>query len=246
MRLPETTLSTGGYVPAEAWQITRRRIGVNASRLCMVFPGYTWTVAAEGMHHAAGQGSTGELIDELTRRGFDVFIPQLDGTGDFGRDASATALDAAVAWAAARGLATTNMVAYVVSMGALTLFNAWKTRLSMFKAAALAIPGLDLADLHDNDRGGTATPIETAYTNLAGYEAAVATHNPAAAGAAEVFDGKPIRAWISSNDTTTPPEIAEAWMTRQGGDAVTFGAAGHGRVGLPTADIAAFLAGHVT
>jgi pimeloyl-ACP methyl ester carboxylesterase len=106
---------------------------------------------------------------------------------------------------------------------------------------------VDLAAHHDTPTSaGDTAEIETAYTNLAGYQANVAAYNPAASPAS--FTGVPIKAWHASDDTRAPTAWMTSFRTAVGGSAFAFqdlGAVGHNPSTTDPAQVASFVAAQV-
>lgn len=124
------------------------------------------------------------------------------------------------------------------SMGAAAALNWARQNLSSVKAIALLIPAVDVDDIHDNNRNGYAAEIETAYTNLAGWDAAVSTHNPVTY-AAELT-GIPIKVWYSSSDPICVPATASAFATASGATLRSLGAVGHTSATVDASEITDF------
>lgn len=143
-----------------------------------------------------------------------------------------------------KGAKADKALLYGASMGGLCALNWARANPTLVAAVALLIPVVDLADMHDSNRGGYAASIEAAYTNLAGYTAAVAAHNPAVH--ASDFASIPIKAWYSGNDPVALPGPVTSFVSGAGSaSAVNMGNLGHSTVGAPAStgsDIAAFLA----
>jgi dienelactone hydrolase len=182
-------------------------------------------------------------VASLRAAGFVVLAIDASGIQNWGNDASATAIDAALDWAEDRaGADTSNGIATMgFSMGNLTILNwAKQSTANRAKVAAYAgiIPALDIDDIHDFNRSGSASHIETAYGGLAAYNAAEPTHNPSRYPEYYTFPG---RLWSSSNDTVCLPAITAAFGAGAGMDVVTFGAVGHAITGLDPDDVTEFL-----
>lgn len=171
----------------------------------------------------------------LARSGIPVLSADLGGSDTWGNDASLAALSDAWSYLKGLGASPDGVLLFGGSMGALTALNWIRENPAEVEAVGLAVPALNLADLHDNDRGGVAASIEAAYGGAAGYAAALSEHNAWAN--REDFEGVRVRVFYSENDEITLPEFALDLVEAAGaaGDAVSLGAVGHasGFVALP-------------
>lgn len=97
------------------------------------------------------------------------------------------------------------------SMGALCALNYLRYHAANVSAVALIVPATNLEDLHDNHAGAYTSSIETAFTNNAGYLAALATHSPFHH--PEAYDlGVPIFALISDDDSIAIASSSKAFI----------------------------------
>ena len=113
------------------------------------------------------------------------------------------------------------------SLGALGALG-WASRnRSRVLAVAATLPIVDLADVHDHDRGGFASEIETAYGGRQGYDDQVAGHNPAALVA--TLAGLRFKAWYSTDDPIASAPALEAFVDALGPPAAarSLGPIGH-------------------
>lgn len=147
----------------------------------------------------------------------------------WGNDTGQSRLGSAWAYVkTAFGAKTDKVVLYGISMGMLVCLN-WARANPSSVAAIVGISGVvDLADMHDQNRGGYAAEIETAYTNLAGYTSAVAAHNPAVH--ATDFVGIPMKLWRSSDDTIAIPSLTDTFAATAGATIVNAGSGGGGHI----------------
>jgi pimeloyl-ACP methyl ester carboxylesterase len=140
----------------------------------------------------------------------------------------------------ANGAATDKVFLLGVSMGALLCCN-W-ARLNPTKVAAMALvtPAVDLANVHNVTRPDLAAEINTAYTDAAGYAAALPTHNPAQYAAS--LSGLPVKAWYSTDDTNVTASTVTAFAAAVGTSAqvVNLGAVGHSAGTMDPLDVATF------
>lgn len=191
-------------------------------------------------HGAAGSEASwftfaGELMD-MASNGWVVYSPLLSGASPWGNDTSTTKLDAQwTAMQAAYPVKTDKLCIWCSSMGASTAINFARRNPTKVAAIGGTIPVLDQDDIHDNNRGSFAAAIETAYTNLAGWNAAEPTNNPINNAAS--LSAIPMKFWTSSDDPVCLPAKATAWASAHGNTTlVDLGAIGHT---VPTAPIRA-------
>jgi hypothetical protein len=94
-------------------------------------------------------------------------------------------------------------------------------------AVAATLPVVDLADVHDHDRGGFASEIETAYGGPSGYAEQIGNHNPAVH--VSSLAGLRFKAWYSNNDPIANAAALTAFVDALGppATAVSLGAIGH-------------------
>jgi alpha-beta hydrolase superfamily lysophospholipase len=109
------------------------------------------------------------------------------------------------------------VLVYGGSMGALTALVWAMNNPTLVLGVGGIIPVVNLADVHDNNRGGHAASIETAYGGAAGYAAAVAAHNPAANPG--LLASMPIKLWTGGNDAVATPGAASAFVAAVGSNA---------------------------
>lgn len=104
------------------------------------------------------------------------------------------------------------------------------------------VPAVDPQDIHDNNRGGFAAAIETAYGGAGGYAAAMPSHNPFANQSEIAALGIPMRLYYSTDDTITLSSKITAFAAGVGAQAVSLGAKAHSPVTVPADDVLSFLA----
>lgn len=169
------------------------------------------------------------------------------GIRHWGNDAFQTKMTAAVAYLRGTVKASAAPVHVVaVSMGGMAL-NWVRSHLSDVASFTGLYPATNLDQIHDLGGLGQ-THIETAYTDAAGYEAALPTHDPFA-NAAAYRDAVWMRLWYSSADTTVPPDQTEAFAAAVGGSrcsTVSLGASVHGDMDVLDAEqVKAFVGAHL-
>lgn len=184
-------------------------------------------------------------VRRLAARGLAVLCTDLGGARTWGNPTALTRIDQAWTWMKANlGVATDQMLLYGGSMGASAALNYTRANPANVAAVAGVKPVLDIDDIHDNDRSGLAASIETAYGNLAGWDAAKATHNPATYAAA--LQGVPMRFWPSTNDPICLYSIAQSFAAASGAEMVDVGATFHTfpAAGLDHDSVADFMLAH--
>lgn len=164
---------------------------------------------------------------ELAYRGVTCGAPDLAGISTWGNDAFKSAIDAAISYLASNhGTRTDKVAFYGVSMGGLCL-NWMLDNLSKVVAAALVVPVMALEAMHDRDPTGWGVLIDGAYTDHAGFVAALPTHDPMRNTAAFRTIKDRIRVFYSSNDTTVVPSEVLGFARAAEIEAVNVGAIGH-------------------
>lgn len=164
-----------------------------------------------------------------------VLCPSLtaDNT-DFGNPASLDAIDDVIAWSGTQYGTRTDKVGYMGgSMGGWRALNHIRYHPNLLAACALAIPGVDLQGTHDRNPLGLAPTIEAAYGGLAGYTAALQTHDPGRH--PELYTGvaDKIQLWYSSTDLVVTAAECTTFATAAGVTAIDFGPYGHVGPGDP-------------
>lgn len=147
-----------------------------------------------------------------------------DGVGDATTGSGKAALDALEAMGA---VGPHDGIGF--SMGCLNLLNIGKRAPTRLRRLVLTSPVLDPGDIHDNNRGGLATSIETAAGGAGSYAAWIDAHNPnhSAFRAAVIAAGWRILVLRSTDDPICLPAIADAWAAAVGATVISMGAQGH-------------------
>jgi pimeloyl-ACP methyl ester carboxylesterase len=175
-----------------------------------------------------------------------TFGPSL-GVNHWGNDDFLAAFDDALDFAESiYGLSTTQVAILGLSMGGMALNWVWRNP-TRVRACALVIPAVALEAIHDADPIGLAEFIELAYTDLAGLEAAYATHDPSHPDNVEALAplADRIRIWYSTDDNVIDAADVEAFASATGIAATQIGAVGH-NIGGAGDDVVAWLAPLVT
>lgn len=162
------------------------------------------------------------------------------GGNHWGRDDGITKVSALWAYFQSRGLASDKVDLIAISMGTLLALNWAKANPTAVRRILCVNPAVDLADFHDNNRGGYAAEIETAYGGAAAYATAKTAHNPAENTAS--FAGLPIDLYYSTDDTIVVPSTVTAFAAASGATAHSLGAVAHTAGSLSAAEVAAVLA----
>jgi pimeloyl-ACP methyl ester carboxylesterase len=178
-------------------------------------------------------------LEALADAGIPTLVVDAGGATAWGNDTAIARMgDAKTYLQGTLGAKTGKIFLWGFSMGALSALNWARTNLSSVAAIALVCPATDLADLHDNR--GFGTEINTAYTNLAGYTAALPTHSPVQFASTLTV---PCKVWYGDADTTIPPSTVTAFNAAYGGSISTVAMAGigHNPVPVPPQDVVSFL-----
>lgn len=127
------------------------------------------------------------------------------------------------------------------SMGGLNAINYARAYPANVACLALIVPVVDLADMHDNNRGGLAASIETAYGGSSGYAAAVGTKNPAVNTSEIAALNIPTRIWYSTSDTVTTTASQTTFGAAVGATMTSLGAIGHSMSSIVPSQVSAFI-----
>lgn len=201
-------------------------------------------IYAHGASHTSAMDATAThrfILDAFADAGYVALITEMGGLLTFGNDASRDAFLDSVTYVRARGASTDPLVLAAGSMGAMPALYWASTHLSDVAAIALIIPAVDVKDIYDNDRGGLASDIDTAWGGAAAWAAAEPTRNPINYAAS--LSSIPIGIWYSSDDTIVLPARVEAFAAVHGNtDLHSMGAVGHAQNAATTLAAAAWLA----
>lgn len=154
------------------------------------------------------------------------------GLAPWGNDASRTSITNLITWAAANhGTKTDEIALYGGSHGAMTALSWAIANENKVAALVLTIPAVALQGIHDRDPVGLgiASSIESAYTNQAGYLAALPTHDPSHPALLPIVKrlADRTRIWYSSDDNVVAASEVEAFAGATGARATNVGAVGH-------------------
>lgn len=197
---------------------------------------------------AGGASAARPVAQVFTDLGLPVMCINAGGK-NWGNDAAQTLASAAYSYLQGTlGAAPGKVIVAAVSMGGLLALNWARANPTLVEAVVLFYPVVNLVACHDATGGASnyATEINTAYTDLAGYNAAKAAHDPAQNAAS--YTGVPIRMYRSTADAAVGSANQDAFATAVGGSAfqtVSLGASGHPDMSvIPLGDLAAFVAAH--
>lgn len=195
---------------------------------------------------AATEGYAQRLLAdayETTSAGAD-----LGGLSTWGNDDSIDAVDDLITWLGANyGTDTARVALYGTSMGGATALN-WAMR-NEAKVVALALsnPVVSLEGIHDRDPIGIAALIETAYTDEAGYLAALPTHDPSHIDNRVTVKalGARTRIWYAVGDNVIDEDEVTTYGGFTGCELTETGAGGHSLTDAGQRGIALWLAERV-
>jgi hypothetical protein len=194
-------------------------------------------------------------IKALAARGFSVMHGTWVATNHWGKDAAQTEAIAGKTYVQnpANFAAASGPVPIIgSSMGGLIALLLLVNNPTLFSCVAVGIPAVSPIDIHDNNLGTYASDIESAYTNLAGWNAAKATHDPLTRAAEFVALKDRIKIWYSNNDPICRKTQVESFIATVGCAAVNMGDqtsgpvgyTGHGVYANFAAEAADFIAAH--
>jgi pimeloyl-ACP methyl ester carboxylesterase len=208
---------------------TGRLYKPNGSRRLIV-----WLHGSGDDHAEMLTGQSGAYIpvlQALTQAGYPVVVPACGGIKTWGNDTAQTRVGEAIDYVRTNfGAASAPVILAGLSMGALLGLNWWRNNPTLAVAMMMFYPAVNLVAHHDATGGSTdfSTDINAAYTDLAGYNAAKATHDPAQN--AGSYTGLPIKMWHSTTDTALGTSNQAAFAAAVGGSAFvsqSLGASGH-------------------
>lgn len=183
------------------------------------------------------------VVSALAEAGFPVFAGDMGGGTAWGNDTMQSALSSARTYAGSRyGLRNDKVILLGTSMGVLGALNWARANPTLTACVLGAVPVVDLADIHDNNRSSYAAEIETAYGGAGSYATAASAHNPAAH--ASDYADIPIGLWYSSSDPTAIPGTVTAFASGSGAQTTSLGAVGHNPLSTNAAEVVSFATAH--
>lgn len=205
-----TSRGVGQYVASEAHTLAygRRYKADGTMRPVVYFTGGP----GDDRDFLTSTASGSQIAPFLAHAGVPVISAAFGGANQWGNDTSQTRIGQA--WTFVKtvlGTKTDKFVGIGVSKGATALLNYTRANPANVAALLLIVPAVNLTDIHDNNRSGNAANIETAYTNLAGWQAAAATHDPALNTATHASQAIPMFLIYGDSDTTIAPSTVTSF-----------------------------------
>lgn len=212
-------------------------------------PGGTPVILCHGVLSTSRQffGDEGRVNRELA----DLYevtsgAGDLGGLSTWGNDASIDAVTALIThMGSSFGTKTDRVAIYGTSMGALTALNWAMRNVSAVVALGLTAPAVALQGIHDRDPIGLAELIELAYTDEAGYLAALPTHDPSHIANRDAIRtlGPRTRVQYSTDDNVIDPAEVLAYAGWTGCLVDNMGAIGHSATSAALSAMAQWLDG---
>lgn len=213
----------------------------NANTGVILAPGFLGTADYFTEYYSPVDLKAKELAQRIPMQRVPAIATDMGGSSTWGNDTAIAACGSTLTYLNTATKARTDRVVLVgLSMGALTVLNWARANPSKVAAIGLFLPAVNLADIHDNDRSGLASAIESAYGGAAGYAADGPSHDPA--NFTSSYTGMPIRIWYSTDDTTAVPSVVTAFGTAVGATLTSMGNVGHSISSLDAVDAAQWLA----
>lgn len=213
------------------------------------FPGGTPVIFCHGVLVGAQQSfnAEGEVQRQLADR-YEVTSggADLGGISTWGNDASIAAVGSLITYMGANyGTKTDRVALYGTSHGGVVALNWAMRNPTKVVAIALTAPVVALQGIHDRNPIGLASLIETAYTDLAGYTAALPTHDPSHINNRDVVRalGPRTRLWYSTDDNVIAASECTAYAAFTGCTLDSMGAIGHSATAGALSAVAQWLDG---
>ena len=229
----------GRYAASEADVVCRSRTATTGRPAVLQLGGRGTTATIDLLNGSPEQ-------EALADRGFTVMAADWSGTTHWGNDTAQARVATAKTYVQATpyGAKAGKVCLSGRSMGGLLSVLYALANPTAVQAVALAIPAVGLVDIHDNNRGGFATEIETAYGGASAWNTAKAAHDAASRAGEYAALGIPTKIWYSSDDPICVPSVVTAFATAVGASTVNMGAQGHGVYSTFPGEAADFLAAH--
>ena len=158
-------------------------------------------------------------LDAIAQAGFPIAACATNA--DWGNSTFRTRASNLVTFAQSTlGFASGKVHLYGISMGAPCALNWAKANPTLVQSISIILPCVDLADIQDNDRGGVASGMTTAF----GGDVS-STDNPALN--TNDFTSIPMKLWYASDDDIAIASTVEDFGAATGADLVNMGAVGH-------------------
>jgi pimeloyl-ACP methyl ester carboxylesterase len=233
------TFGVGRYATGEADMVCRSRSATTGQQAVLRLGGRGTTGAVAALQSGAEQSL-------MVERGFLVMEADWSSATHWGNPTSQARVATAKTYvqAAPYSAKAGKVCLYGRSMGGLLAVLYALANPSAVQAMALVHPAVGLIDIHDNNRGGYATEIETAYGGGAGWNAAKASHDALSRTLEYAALGIPTKVWYSPDDPIVVASVVTAWADAIDAELVDMGAIGHSASASMPAEVATFLAAH--
>lgn len=146
------------------------------------------------------------VSDRLASLGFYCVIGSCGN--HYGNDTFRAQCDELVEHAESAGAAADQVVTVGLSQGGVVLSWVADGNLTKVICHVAVAPITSMSNFYDNGSSGAKAEIDAAYGG--DWASAAAAHDPLLLAQAGAFDGLPGKIWYGSEDTTCPPEDAEA------------------------------------
>lgn len=166
---------------------------------------------------AAGSGS--QIAPRLAEKGIPVISAAFGGANQWGNDTAQTRIGQA--WAQIKSQLNPRQdkfIAIGVSKGALAMLNYARNNPANVAAIVGIVPVVNLANFYSDNATAQAS-IDAAYTDHAGYLAALAAHDPAQNTAAHQSQAIPTKLIYGSADPSVRPADVAAFSAAVGAQA---------------------------
>lgn len=213
-----TSRGVGQYVASEAHTLAygRRYKADGTHRPVIYFTGGP----GDDRDFLTASASGAQIAPTLAHLNVPIISAAFGGGNQWGNDTAQTRIGQAWTYVkTALGTRTDKFVGIGVSKGATALLNYTRNNPANVAALLLIVPAVNLTDIHDNNRSGLAASIETAYTNLAGWQAGAATHDPALNTATHASQAIPTFIFYGDGDTTVTPSSVTSFASAVGATA---------------------------
>jgi pimeloyl-ACP methyl ester carboxylesterase len=187
--------------------------------------------------HGSGQSGLSSAVagwhrDQARALGarFPTVAADLGGANTFGNDTFISRVSTAKTYLEGIGAKADGIILVGASMGT-TICNWARQHLADVKAMLLLIGPPDFEDARATNRQSLQAPIEAAYTNNAGWQAARPTHNPIEF--ADELASLPLLCVRQTEDTVVFPEEVEDFATAAGAELISV-PGDHGVGPMPT------------
>lgn len=199
-----TSRGVGQYVAAEAHTLAYGRLYKQdgSKRPLIYFTGGN----GDDRDFLTTPASGSQIAPALADRGVPMISAAFGGTYEWGNDTAIARIGQA--WTYVKAQLSPKQDQFVgigVSKGATALLNYARANPANVAALLLIVPAVDVSDIHDNNRGGNAAGIETAFGGAAGWASAAATHDPSLNLATHKSQSIPIKMLYGGGDTVITP-----------------------------------------